>query len=151
MTPKEFQAELTAIAKDMGAHADVTALISANGNAIFLSIYPAGMGTEKPWFSLRGDTFEEALAAIRAKWGEYRDEHERQMTRRMALRIIEITAQLGECTDAALRGDVFSTDDVTRYGARACTEANDIAGRGPFKLIMLGSSNGAPEVVEATV
>lgn len=150
MTPKEFQAELAAIVKEVGPSADVYAMISTGGSKpIHVSLYPTGMGVDRRAFMLQVETFEEALTATRAKWAEQKEEHERQLVRRMALRIIEITALTGECTDAALRGDKFSTEEVARYGERACADANDIAGRGPFAIVKLGQSNGAPAEAEA--
>lgn len=146
MTPKEFQTALRGLSKEIGAHADVFVSISLGGRrepALYGNVYVNGM-SHGISFSEEADTFDAMLEKLTAKWVSHKEEHERQFVRKLALRIIEVTAEIGECTDAALRGRDFSTEDVIRYGERACTEANDIAGRGPFKLRMLGQSNGAP-------
>lgn len=147
MTPREFRTALRKIKQDMGTQADVWVMISSNDSprdpALLASAYVNGM-VHGMTFSEKADTFDELLEQLTAKWASYKEEHERQFVRKLALRIIEITAETGECTDAALRGRDFTKEDVIRYGERACAEADDIAGRGPFKLRMLGGANNAP-------
>lgn len=152
MTPKQFQTEITSIAREMGTRADIFASISIYSyrkHPISTQVYVQGMGHGMT-FSVDGDDFEEVIPAIRLKWDEHRAEHERQFIRKIAIKIIEITALVGECTDAALRNAQFSDDEIARYGERACADANDIAGRGPFTLRKLGAGNGAA-VAEAEI
>lgn len=65
------------------------------------------------------------------------------VTRAMALKIIEITADLGECTDRALRAE-FDAKDVTAYSARAAEQANELASNGPFSVVITDGANGQP-------
>lgn len=151
MTPREFQVAARALSKEIGTQAEIFATVSLGAHKappLYGHIYVNGMGHGVS-FSEDAETFDELLQKLTTKWAEHKDEHEKQFVRKLALRIIEITAALGECTDAALRGRDFSTEDVIRYGERACAEANDIAGKGPFKLRMLGRSNRAPAEAEA--
>lgn len=151
MTPREFQTALRSLSKEIGAQAEIFASISLGGHRappLAGHVYVNGM-CHGSTFSEEAETFDDLLQKLTAKWASHKDEHEKQFVRKLALRIIEITAEIGECTDAALRGRDFSTEDVIRYGERACAEANDIAGKGPFKLRMLGRSNRAPAEAEA--
>lgn len=77
---------------------------------------------------------------VRAKHAETRDAHDATAIRAMALKIIELTADHGECTDAALRQH-FDAGDVARLGDRAAADANEIAAGGPFAIVALGGSN----------
>lgn len=148
MTPKEFRKEITAIAREMGERADIFASILAtrfrDEATISAQVYVEGMGHGMT-FAVNGEAFDVIVPAICAKWDEYKAEHERQFVRKMAIKVIEITALVGECTDAALRGANFTDKEIARFGERACADANDIAGRGPFTLRKLAPGNGAPE------
>jgi hypothetical protein len=93
-------------------------------------------------FRVDGDTFAELHNALTTKWAEYEAKHRAETIRRMALAIIRITAELGECTDAALRNcGEFDPGQIKSYGEQACNDANDIAGRGPFSIIVKGGAN----------
>lgn len=147
MTPKEFQKEITAVAREMGPRADIFASISNSRydkSVVAMHVYTDGAGHGMT-FSLSAASFEEIVPELRAKWDAHRTEHERQFVRKIAIKIIEITALVGECTDAALRGANFTDEEIARFGERACADANDIAGRGPFTVRKLeAKSNGAP-------
>lgn len=85
------------------------------------------------------DGLASGLAASEAK-------RRRDTIRSMALEIIRLTAEFGICTDSALRGTTFSSKEVRDLGAEAAAEANDIAGLGPFSIVIERGDNGAPRV-----
>lgn len=151
MTPKEFKIELTKVANEIGSAAQLSAHISERhlaDHVIYCGVYPRGMDHgNKGYFSVEADDFETILLKVRAKWAEYAAEFRTQTLRKMALAIIRITSEIGQCTDASLRQD-FSADEVKRFGAEACGEANAMAGKGPFEIVTLGGANGAPADVE---
>lgn len=109
--------------------------------ALYASVYPNGILGK---VSLRGggDTYRELLADCEAKWAAHIDLHASNVIREMALAIITITADQGECTDAALRAK-FDATDVTRYGDRACEQASATASNGPFSIVKLAGANDA--------
>lgn len=152
MTPKEYAKGIVAFQSSMGtANAHVTTYINTAAGrdaAIRAAVYsnwPSGDAE----FEVQADTFTELFDAVKAKWIEHAAKYRAEMIRKMALKIITITANIGHCTDAALRGTFeFSEKDVTTYGAEACAEANEIAGKGPFEIVTLGGANGAPDTTE---
>jgi hypothetical protein len=77
-----------------------------------------------------------------AKWEEYRERFAQTVTRKMALAIIRLTDEFGECTDAALR-DEFDAGQVAAYSAEACALANTMAAKGPFTIIAVAGANAA--------
>ncbi|MGO4263983.1 hypothetical protein, partial [Lysobacter sp. TAB13] len=81
----------------------------------------------------RGPDFAEALEDLRSNWAQARSLADRNSIRRMALAIIEITGDQGECADAALRGAGFDQKQIERLGALACSEATRLAAGGPFR------------------
>lgn len=107
-----------------------------------LSVYPEGI-IKRRRVEVEGDTWEGLFAAIQERWAEAFGEHERQLIRKMALDIIRITAEMGACSDAALRAGEFSHEEVARYGERACADANEIAGKGPFTITPISAISNA--------
>lgn len=146
MTPAEAKAGFSAFAQEIGGEATVFVHLPTSlwGTQLALkaSVYPRGMSKPSA-FTLESDSFAELLEATRAKWATYSELDATRRIREMALAIIRITADLGACTDAALRQDRFSAEEVTRYGERACADANEIAGKGPFSIATLGGANQA--------
>lgn len=102
----------------------------------------SGTGERNPSFSLYADSYRDLLAACEAQWAEHSDLHVSNVIREMALAIIAITADQGECSDAALRAK-FDAADVTRYGDRACEQATAMASNGPFSIVKLAGANDA--------
>ena len=93
--------------------------------------------------SFQAADFDEAVETANIKWAEYSEKHGLRMVREMALAIIRITAEQGECTNAALRSDKFSNEDVIKFGERACIDATKIANNGPFSIVTLAGANAA--------
>lgn len=136
MTPMEARTEFAALEKSIGIQAQILISFAHDRySALNAGIYPTGLCTigRELNFSVMGNDWPELLANARAKWEEHKDRHRSQVVRKMALEIIRITADIGECTDAALRG-CFSSADISQYGADACVDADSIAGRGPFTI-----------------
>lgn len=146
MTPKEYAKATKKLAAEIGSRGRVSTFINDDrGHAIRACVYSNWPASDR-LFEVEGDTFSETLEAVKAKWSDYQDTYRRATTRKMALKIIEITAAHGHCTDAALRGGYdFTEEEVTRFGSAACVDANEIAGKGPFEIVTLGGANGAPE------
>lgn len=100
-----------------------------------LSIYPNDIidGGKHEFF--KGSTFDEVLAAGMAWTKAYAPTPHNALIRRMALAIIEITDEHGECTSALLRAKTFSADEIKRHHAEACVRAGEMAGNAPFSVI----------------
>lgn len=160
ISPREFRSALHEFQKELGSRASV--LVSVNDHAFdgydqsrtnhyqtnFRgAVYLDGMSNGLTFMEGR-DTLRDLLATLQEKWVTYKHQHELVTIRKMALAIIRITSELGECTDAALRSE-FSTELVQRFGAQACAHADDMAGRGPFTIITMGGANAPAETVEA--
>lgn len=105
--------------------------------------YPKGVGRSDS-FRTEGSTFREVLEKLEARWVEQQETYESETTRRMALAVIDITNRLGECSDAALRGDGFDHTEVKRFGPTACTLATEMAAGGPFEIIQHAANANAP-------
>ncbi|MGY3527245.1 hypothetical protein [Bradyrhizobium sp. USDA 4452] len=114
--------------------------------AYSVSLYPHGItNSHRGYLRTEANSIGELWADIQAKWAEHKEAHRQQVTRQMALAIIRITTELGECTDAALRNE-FDPAQIASYGKDACTEADAMGGRGPFSITMKGGANGAPDL-----
>jgi hypothetical protein len=146
MTATEVTAELNALREEIGPRAYLSLHVSVGEHSgdkpIYAAIDAQGIRQGGPTFSVQGYDFAQVLAALRTGWAEFQDEHCRRMTADMALEIIRLTDVHGACTDAALRGDRFTVDEVARWGAAACAKANEMAGRGPFEIVSLRGANG---------
>ncbi|MFB0491988.1 hypothetical protein ABIE45_004574 [Methylobacterium sp. OAE515] len=145
MSAVEAYAALKELRSEIGPKAYVTISITASDHReapVYASIYAGGIGQTSPNFSCNGDDIGEVVAALRAGWAGFQEEHARRMTADMALEIIRITDEQGCCTDAALRGSKFSVGDVLRFGSAACAKANEMAGRGPFEIVSIAGANG---------
>jgi hypothetical protein len=150
MTPKEYKKAVSDLAASIGLRAVIyTSLDSDYGDfkkdCIFeAAIYPRGIGSaERCALRVAAADLDELFEKLTAGWAECSARYRAETVRKMALRIINLTAENGECTDAALRGDVFSAGDVKMFGAEACEEANRIAAKGPFSIVSIKGANAA--------
>lgn len=145
MTPQEVRAELTALAAEIGpkAHLSVSVTASdwskAGASGI---VYPVGVGgVGSVSLHTKGcETWQEAIAEMRFRWEEHRDLHASNATKGMALAIIRLTSENGECTDSALRCE-FVQQEIDRYGDAAAALATEMGGNGPFEIVRLGVGN----------
>lgn len=140
LTPREARDAFDAFTKEVGPKASVYVSLSGHsGKALYCSVNPNGiLGKEQ--FHVCADTFEELLAAVRAAWITHGDTFTANKIRALALKIIEITHDLGECTDAALRAS-FDPRDIERHGAQAVELANAMSEHRPFTIIATVGTN----------
>lgn len=147
MTPTEIHAELKALIEQIGPKAEVYVHLGTGHTAaspISGSIYAYGIGSSMRdgHIHVDADTFEGVIEGLREKWAEHAENHRLNTVRTMALAIIRLTTEHGECTDAALRAE-FDAGVVNRWGADACALADEMAGKGPFSIIKLSGANAA--------
>ena len=144
MTPVEASEKLRAFLKAIGPNAD--AGLSVTGKrystaALSFTLWPDGVCKETA-FSVEADTFDELFALAEAAWAKRQADYRAKIIRSMALEIIRLTADHGECTDAALRA-TFSVEEVARFGKEAVKDANAIASNGPFAIAIMKGANAA--------
>lgn len=143
LTLTEACAAFKAFSKSISAKAQCSVSLSTNYGvkAIHALVKPGGYEDDTTFF-LHADTFRDLLEQCEAKWVEHSDLFAANTIRRMALAIITITADQGECSDAALRAE-FDASEITRYGERACAQATEMASNGPFSIVTLSGANDA--------
>ena len=134
---------LTDFAKNVGPRAYVSLTIAPGaGENVAIYVYPDGI-TRDCAMCARANDWTGVLTAMREQWAARSDEHRRKTIRKMALEIIRITAELGECTDAALRAGEFTPDEVVQFGEEAIADANTVASNGPFAIVSVANANAA--------
>jgi hypothetical protein len=144
MNPSEIRDALAEIRAEGSADAYISLSISISGHSsgheISASFYPDDIiGKHK--VHAKGESFEAAIKNLREKWDEAKGLADRNVVRKMALAIIEITTDHGECSDAALRGAGFYQGQVDRMGTLACEEATRLAAGGPFAIVTTTGAN----------
>lgn len=144
MTPIEIKTAIKAIREEAGVNAYASLDINCDSaEPVSACLYPYGIiNSRDGYLHVVANDFPEALANLRDAWAKFQDNHKLNATRKMALAIIRQTAEFGECTDAALRAE-FDPGMVKRWGADACTMADEMAGKGPFSIIETASANAA--------
>lgn len=144
MTPQEIHEALTALAAEIGpqAHLSVSVGVSKYSNGLNGSIYPNGISSSSVNLHTRkAETWEGVIEEMRAAWEQHRDLHASNTIKGMALAIIRLTAEHGECTDQALRVE-FGQQEIDLYGEQSAELATEMGGNGPFKIIATGQGNG---------
>ena len=94
----------------------------------------------KVTLTVRFADWSEIIPGLRAAWAEHRELHASNATKGMALAIIRLTAENGECTDSALRCE-FVQQEIDCYGDAAAALATEMGGNGPFEIVRLGVGN----------
>lgn len=155
MTPQEIKNEIDAIASELGKKAYVSLHIGSgpvwnNDGALSLTAYPQGIGSDKHRISVNAHAFEDAILLLRASIGESVAKINADTIRKLAIAIMTLTADAGECSDAGLRAQGFAQSEIDQHGKAACEEATRIGSGGPFEIVRLSgaNSNGGP-LVEA--
>ena len=151
MIPLEIKTAVKALREEIGPKCCVSFNIKASSymygeddeRAIQVFCQPRGGGSGNPSFLLYVDTWQEAFDGVRQEWAKISADVARETIRQMALAIIRITADLGACTDAALRADSFTEEDLEIYGADACNMADEMASNGPFSIKLTVGANAA--------
>lgn len=148
LTTAEALAELKSFVHSIGEAATLSIALypfNPDSHPVHWVLLPDGYG-EGAW-RMTGDTetLGSALAEARARYANEQADREREIIRRLAMTIISITYEHGECTDAALRIAGSSKALIEKFGAAACLVANAIAGSGPFSIRSFDvRDNGAP-------
>jgi hypothetical protein len=98
-------------------------------------LYPLGIcASQGERFS--GATWSEAFRKAR-KWALTGGVvYSNATIRRMALAVIEITDEHGECTEARLIAKDFSREAVLTFHALACQRANEMCHGTPFSVVL---------------
>lgn len=152
LTFAEVRAEIEALAIEIGsgdfyASAGLNLRDNYSPNKHFMLmayVHPAGI-LKSEAFTVYADTWRDLVAAIRDENASREDLRRDHTIRSMALKVIELTSDLGECTDRALRAH-FPAKDVTLYAKDAADKANELAAGGPFSVLV---TDGANEMAEA--
>lgn len=140
MTPKDIQTALNMLRKRIGGDAYVSVDITyGNEPPISGCIYPRGI-TKSNRIGIKADDWPEAITKLNEAWNESRERLQDDLIKRMALAIIRLTEECGECTDQMLRAD-FGHGDVTAYLERAVEMADKMAANGPFSVRRISASN----------
>ena len=147
MTPQEIKAELRKLREEAGINAYVDVTVKADeycGDELVSGVlYPFGVGSsDEGYIRVTASDFPEALQNLRKEWDSRKVAHHAEMVKKMALAIIRITTDRGECTEAALRHE-FDAGQVRSCADDACKLADEMAGRGPFKVKRARGANAA--------
>jgi hypothetical protein len=144
MTPTEIRDRCKAMAKDVGPHALVTVSVNVKSydpkEPLSASLYAYWPARYEADVSVNGDDWETLFAELGAKWTAFQSEYRTRVTRDMALEIIRMTAERGQCTDSNLRAK-FRPEDVAQFGESACIVANGMAANGPFVITATTGAN----------
>jgi hypothetical protein len=138
MTAADIKRHIKAIAAVVGPQVIASASVSINkyeqhecSIALYLDDYYRG----GEYF--RADTWSEAIAAA-YEWASTRSAIWRDtMIRKLALAIIDLTDQHGECTERLLLTRDFTSATVREFHEAACARANEMAGGAPFRVVLL--------------
>jgi len=140
MTPREIRDACNEMAKGIGERANIHVGFNTFDEPLYANIMAGG----ETRLRVKAEDWEELFRKLREEWKACDDEFRASMIKKMALEIIRITDEQGECTDAALRGGWTFTDaDVERFGSDACAKADEMAGRGPFRITRIAGANAA--------
>lgn len=140
LTIAEARAAFRALAAAMGSKAYFSASLRGEDATLLMAgLYPKGI-TGRECFYVYADTWADLVAKARGAWAEKSGVYTATTMRAMALKIIEITADIGECTDAALRA-TFGADEVERFADAAAEQANALAAGGPFSVTITTGAN----------
>jgi hypothetical protein len=92
-----------------------------------------------------GETFSEALANARSGIRERLDSGRTARIRKMALAIIEATADHGECTDGRLRIAGFDPREIAALHAESADQANTMTRghAGNYAVVFVDGANAA--------
>jgi hypothetical protein len=137
MSASDLTDACAALKLTIGAKASVSIVISNTryhtGDAVGIIVYPAGFGATE---SFRGATWSEAFAAAYAWAATHKQIRRNNIIRKMALAIISITDEFGECAEARLRAVDFTREEITEFHEAACARASEMCASAPFSVLM---------------
>lgn len=146
MTPKELNAACKALAA-LVAHPKVwvSASVSHDSHAC-ISICTRGVcpdSDDASAFTIHVDGTEwpAMFADAESKWRSELEKRNVRVVEEIALEIIRLTAEFGECTDRALRAKYGPL--VATLSDAAVSRANEMAANGPFSVVRLAAANAA--------
>lgn len=142
LTIAEFVEAKRALEKEIGLRAELYVTVGRHNNWLSGTIYPRGIGSSEHIGYVRTKTFRDLLAAARTRWEQRKAEIDDETTKKVALAIIRLTHEHGECTDAALRQE-FDAETVARYGEEAVKRADEMSDRRPFRIVPIAGANAA--------
>lgn len=148
MTPHQIRDALAALKKHIGGPNTYLSLdFRKDPNPLHLTIYPNDIltKTRDEVFHSEAASWEALFTNANAAWETHKDRIHAAVIRRMALEIIRITADTGQCTDRDLRLTDFTEAQVTTYAQRAADEADTIAATGPFAVIQTQTPTNRPK------
>ena len=144
LTHAEAVEAFRAILKDLPSDAYISAGLNLNRFAVrseTMHAYVRPDGHLKgEAISLEGSSWGELIEKVKCTLADRADLRRSNVIRAMALRIIAITADLGECSDRALRAE-FDARDVQNYAQAAAEQANELAAGGPFAVLVTEGAN----------
>lgn len=129
--------------KEAGPQCDVYASVNPDGTCDF-SAYLLGLtrSSEGTIRTSHKSPWAEASAELLQIWEAQRANHRSVKLRKMALDIIQITADQGSCTDRALRMN-FDQSEIDSLGKDAAALATEMAANGPFSIVVTAQANAA--------
>ncbi len=142
-TLKDVGKFMSEFRRAVGTNCDVYASVNSDGTCEF-SAYLMGIGRSSEG-TIRTEhkaTWAEASAELLHQWEAQRANHRSVKLRKMAVEIIQITADQGECTDRALRLN-FDQAEIDAFGPDAAALATEMAGNGPFSIVTTAKANAA--------
>ncbi len=150
MEAKELSQALIAFRKEIGPTAEILCSVSDGrwmgvNECVGISIYPDGMLGKAVHLSVNSETFEDLLVKARAAWDARKGEILAAKIKKIALAVIRLTFERGECTDMDLAVEGFAHADVSTYGAEAVKLANTMAGNRPFAIVKAPQPNAKQE------
>ena len=134
------------LAEKVGPKAEVNVDVS-NCQGLHGSLYTKGIASNRDdvaAFSVyihNADGYAALLVGLEREWLRERDKRAGRITEQVALEIIRVTAEFGECTDAALRAKFGP--NFTEYADAAIERANEMAANGPFSIVEMRGANAA--------
>lgn len=144
MTPQEIKTALNEICAICGPKAEASLSlgnISYGAGIVHVWCYPNGWAINVKSVDAWGNEFAEVIAKLRENVLAKLSDIHRATVRKMAMFIIEQTADMGECSEAALRANGFHQHQIETLGAIACEEAGKLAAGAPFSIIAANSNN----------
>ncbi len=135
MTAKDLWRHERALRDALGPSGDTAIYTDRDG--VRITLYPAGLISSTPGYHTEGvkaATWPEAFSAARAWIANYATVHRDSRIRAMALAIIDLTDQHGECTRVMLTRRDFSGAEVEALKDAACQRASEMSANAPFSV-----------------
>ena len=147
MTIREIKDAMDFLAAEVGTEKCVATLyLNTDSTGLFAQCRPHGYGIGTPCFTVSGDDemdVEDVLTRLRQKTLDAMDDVKAERLKKMAMTIISESTIHGSCSDASLRSEGFTQIEIDAFGAEACKEANAMADKGPFSIVVLDGANAA--------